>query len=183
LQNLSRFGYTLPATLDGLLPSSRKDVISMKRRASLFLALAVAVFVLTAVGLSSKEPGKPHATCIPPSFGSFTPITIGDASAPTRGPLCERPAKQDLLSELIAILNETKSDDTFSVTVHLLAEMGPKAESAIPVVIRNAERLGILTDHMRRNSSESQRVTALTEALSVLVREKNERRCAPAVSN
>jgi len=58
------------------------------------------------------------------------------------------PKGQPLLSELIAILNETKSVDTFSVTVGVLSEMGPRAESAIPAIIRNAERLGFLKDHL-----------------------------------
>jgi hypothetical protein len=54
--------------------------------------------------------------------------------------------KDSLRDELLAILGQTKSVDAFMATVTLLADL-PDARSAIPTVIRNAERLGIYGQH------------------------------------
>jgi hypothetical protein len=51
-----------------------------------------------------------------------------------------------IVQELMTILKETRSPDTFLVTVTVLGRMGPAAKSAIPAIIRNAERLEMLTD-------------------------------------
>jgi hypothetical protein len=52
--------------------------------------------------------------------------------------------KEKLVQELIAILNETKSPDTFIVTASALGMMGHDARPAVPSIIRNADRLGLL---------------------------------------
>ncbi|HKB40226.1 MAG TPA: hypothetical protein VKD72_27600, partial [Gemmataceae bacterium] len=48
----------------------------------------------------------------------------------------------DLVGALVAILEETRSPDTLLVTVKALADLGPRARTAVPAVIRSAERLG-----------------------------------------
>lgn len=52
--------------------------------------------------------------------------------------------KEKLVQELVSILNETKSPDTFAVTASCLGMMGHDARPAVPAIIRNAERLGLL---------------------------------------
>jgi hypothetical protein len=52
--------------------------------------------------------------------------------------------KEKLVHELVTILNETKSADTFVVTASCLGMMGHDARPAVPSIIRNAERLGLL---------------------------------------
>jgi hypothetical protein len=54
--------------------------------------------------------------------------------------------KEHVVGELVTILNETKSPDTFVVTVSCLGMMGHDARMAVPSIIRNAERLGLLKE-------------------------------------
>jgi hypothetical protein len=56
----------------------------------------------------------------------------------------QSPPPAGLVGDLVAVLNDTKSVDAFLVTVELLQKMGAEARPAVPAVIRNAERLGIL---------------------------------------
>jgi hypothetical protein len=63
--------------------------------------------------------------------------------------------KDPYVLELLDILGQTKSVDAFLVTVALLAEVKPEARSAIPVVIRNAERLGIYGRYALEKDSAS----------------------------
>ena len=62
----------------------------------------------------------------------------------------QRPQDDRLATELLAILEKTKSSDAFLVTLAQLKECGTDAKRVIPVAIRNAERLGIFDDHLFR---------------------------------
>src|SRR5206468_868355 len=53
------------------------------------------------------------------------------------------PGGDPVVQELVAILNETSSADTFVVTTVVLGEMGFAARPALPAIIRNGERLGL----------------------------------------
>jgi hypothetical protein len=87
-----------------------------------------------------------------PLLGPTVPVHGGEplppASVAPPPPEAPRPRQATLpgglLGELIVILNETKSVDTFAVTCHLLAKMGAEAQPAVPAILRNAERLGLL---------------------------------------
>ena len=65
-------------------------------------------------------------------------------AAPGVPPLSQPALPGGYVGELVAVLNETKSVDAFLITVELLQKMGADARPAVPAVIRNAERLGIL---------------------------------------
>ena len=104
----------------------------------------------------TTEQPRPTETVAPPD----APATAASDAPPAAAtPSADPPAvaavpavvsalpKQGLLLELVAILNETKSVDTFVVTLSLLEGMGKQAEPAIPTIIRNAERLGLFKDH------------------------------------
>ena len=56
----------------------------------------------------------------------------------------QEPARADIVPPLVRILEETKEIRTFLLTVEVLQGMGQQARPAIPTIIRNAERLGIL---------------------------------------
>jgi hypothetical protein len=56
-------------------------------------------------------------------------------------------ASDPYVADLLAVLKETKSVDAFLVTLGLLVDAQPDHRQVVPVVIRNAERLGILADH------------------------------------
>jgi hypothetical protein len=62
------------------------------------------------------------------------------------GPAIAASGNNDLVKELSAILKETKSPETFVVTVMALSRLGTEAKPAIPGIIRNAERLALLKD-------------------------------------
>jgi hypothetical protein len=69
-------------------------------------------------------------------------VPSSPASAGAQVPQTALPA--GIVGDLVAVLNETKSVDAFLVAVELLQKMGAEARPAVPAVIRNAERLGIL---------------------------------------
>jgi hypothetical protein len=64
----------------------------------------------------------------------------------------------ELVEELVLILEETKSEETFTLTVGVLTELGEEAKGAIPSILRNAERLQLLngkdSDRSLRLSSD-----------------------------
>jgi hypothetical protein len=79
-----------------------------------------------------------------PSFPDPLPAPGLEAVPPEAQDLHRAPNPDGLVGELIAILNETKSVDTFAVTCGLLEKMGAEARPAVPAMLRNAERLGLL---------------------------------------
>jgi hypothetical protein len=56
------------------------------------------------------------------------------------------PENAKLVEELRSLLQDTSSRDTFLLTVKALADIGPEARSAVPAIIRGAERLGLSKD-------------------------------------
>ncbi len=110
------------------------------------------------------------ATGVSRTAGTVIGAGVGTIAGALAGRVRDDHEKHDLLSELIAILNETKSVDTFSVTLAALAEMGPRAEPAIPAIIRNAERLGLLKDHLLAKEQNSEAVKRFEEIAPALER-------------
>jgi hypothetical protein len=81
-----------------------------------------------------------------PPLGSV-PVPQPPPQLPTPSQNVQPPkASGDLVQDLIQIIHETKSVDTFFVTTKLLEEMGGKARVAVPAIIRNAERLELFKD-------------------------------------
>jgi hypothetical protein len=71
---------------------------------------------------------------------------------------------------MIAILKETKSEETFVVTAVALGCMGPEAKRALPQLIRNAERLKLFEDLFGSSASKGDRQVAqhVAEAIVML---------------
>jgi hypothetical protein len=63
---------------------------------------------------------------------------------------------KDLKGELLAILQETWSPDTFLVTLELLAELDAGNKRLIPIIIRNAERVGVFGNTPLKKWNEKQ---------------------------
>jgi hypothetical protein len=61
----------------------------------------------------------------------------------TAGASQAAPEEADDTKELLAILKETESPDTFLITLKLVVARTPDARGLLPTAIRNAERLGI----------------------------------------
>jgi hypothetical protein len=73
----------------------------------------------------------------------------------------------ELVQELVLILAETKSEQTFTLTVGILSELGQDAKSAIPSIVRNAERLRLLKDN--DSGSSKQMSSDLLMAIQVIL--------------
>jgi hypothetical protein len=72
---------------------------------------------------------------------------------------------------MLAILNETKSVDTFLMTLGLLADAKADHRAILPTVIRNAERLGIFARHVLQGESspDAEAFAAVSKAIEKLV--------------
>ncbi len=62
--------------------------------------------------------------------------------------------KDPYVAELVDLMIETKSVDTFLVTLNLIAESKTEARQVIPTIIRNAERLGIYGKNLSDEDSK-----------------------------
>jgi hypothetical protein len=130
----------------------------MKRTLPLFglLGLAAAlvpVLTVFAAGPSSPKRPKPPPVSIP-GCGSKCGVT---PFASTLVPPALAPGGDPVVQDLMAILNETSSPDTFMVTTMVLGKMGFAARPALPAIVRNGERLGLfrgLADPNKANGME-----------------------------
>jgi hypothetical protein len=86
----------------------------------------------------------PSISGTPPPPPAVVPVNpVAPAPVPSPAPV---KVSGDLVQELIQIINETRSIDTFFVTTKLLEDMGAKSRPAVPAIIRNAERLELFKD-------------------------------------
>jgi hypothetical protein len=117
----------------------------------LCLLCALAAVALAAVAVHGGGPRttKTVAADIRPSVGSLPPGSV---------------------QELTAILDETRSVDTFLLTVSALAELGPKAKPAIRAIIRNAERLGVLKDQAMQATPSGERMRCIGQVHQAVLR-------------
>jgi uncharacterized protein (TIGR03067 family) len=76
--------------------------------------------------------------------------------------------KDPYIAELLDVIVETKSVDAFLVTVRLLIDAKPEARQVLPMVIRNAERLGIYGRHVLDEKTPSAK---LVQEMNGLIRE------------
>jgi len=119
----------------------------MQRRECKWLVSALAALLLTApaaVGQQKANP-QPHVEIVSAAAGF-----LGGLTTPSPLTLLDRahgfdPAELDreIVKELIEMLGSTESQTTFAVTAMALGHLGEKAKTAVPAVIRNAERLKI----------------------------------------
>ena len=58
------------------------------------------------------------------------------APPPSRGSSAVHVANEHLVAELVVILKETKSADTFLITVKALADFGPRSKPAVAAMLR-----------------------------------------------
>src|SRR5689334_18430142 len=77
----------------------------------------------------------------------LTPAAFGGEPRGKKKPSTAPSADPKYVDELLSILEETQSVDTFKVTLELLVGGKADPQRTIPVVIRSAERLGIFGRH------------------------------------
>lgn len=116
--------------------------------------------------VASQQPQAP--ICLPtPAYGpqqaSCPAQGVGYAPCPSAvvAPMpvarfCPPPVAGNakLVEELRSLLQETNSADTFQLTAMALAHLGPDAKSAVPAIIRGAERLGLIKDLEKQMKEE-----------------------------
>jgi hypothetical protein len=131
----------------------------MRRKLLLFLVVGVAGVLAPVLAVLAQSSSTPSA----PAPDSPTTCIGNKPSAPSS-------TDGKIIDEMIAILNETKSEKTFVVTALALGSMGSDAKRALPQLIRNAERLGLLDDLFGSEASKGDREVSqhVAEAIVML---------------
>jgi hypothetical protein len=141
----------------------------MKRNLPLFVMVGVAG-VLVPVLVVLAQPSSPRSAACCPSASS----TTSKSSAPSS-------TDDKIIDEMIAILKETKSEETFIVTAMALGRMGPEAKRALPQLIRNAERLELFEDLFDSNASNDEREVARQVAEAIMMLAESNKDGRPGV--
>ena len=82
-------------------------------------------------------------------LGGLAPaLRAGSPCCPCEAQECPVNADTRYAKELLDILQTTHSVDAFVVTLNLLADADVEPRTAIPLIVRNAERLGIFGDSL-----------------------------------
>jgi hypothetical protein len=116
----------------------------------LFAALTICAFLAgTASAYEPAKPSKPATTKVAPD-------------------------EPDDATELLTLMNETESPDTFLIAVEALAGLEPERKGLIAAVVRNADRLGLLKGVASGKVTEHQEV--ITKMLEKLVQARTEGR-------
>jgi hypothetical protein len=111
-------------------------------------------------------PSRPMNVPVPPP----PPASGGLSASAAPAPPATTPAPiAGLVGELAGILNETKSKETFSVTLAVLRKMGPEAKPAVPVILRNADRLGLFDGAVVPNGQARQAATEVLTAIDAIL--------------
>jgi hypothetical protein len=134
------------------------------------VGLVVCVLAVASAGWSGeqtaarKKPASPGVAL--PATAEYSPGYSREAGD----------REEALVKDLVRILDETKSFDTFCVTASILCRVGPKAWSAVPGIIRNAERLKVLDKYLLSNkeTKKSKVANDFLEGLGKLLPDRTE---------
>jgi hypothetical protein len=128
----------------------------MKRKLPLFVMVGVAGLLVPVLAVLAQSSSSRSVACCSPAPGSAS------KSATTS------PTDDKIIDELIAILKETKSAETFIVTAMALGTIGPEAKRALPQLIRGAERLELLEDLFNSSAEAGGREISQQVAMAIL---------------
>jgi hypothetical protein len=143
----------------------------------LLAAFAVPAAILSALAAwAGCGPSRPAAQGNQPDApaSAGTPILIKPAVGETfyvqsaAAAPAQAPATAGVVNGLTAILARTKSKDTFTLTVLALGHLGADARSALPDIIENAERLGVLEGAFAQGGSKSVHGEVVLEAVEAI---------------
>ncbi len=99
-------------------------------------------------------------------------------------PSTDRPAKPaTLVDELVIILGETQSKETFTVTLAVLRKLGKEAKPAIAAILRNADRLCMFKGGLDGDSRGKEMSQEVLEAIDVILDSVNVKSPATAPSS
>jgi hypothetical protein len=147
----------------------------MKRTVPLIVLIGTAGLLVPILGVSGESPSHPNCKAQWASGCCDKPCDAAAVSC-SRGSCCTKTVSKNdpIVGELTAILNETKSAETFLVTTMVLGRLGAEAKSALPAIIRNAERLEVFEDLYDANASAGDRAAAqkVVDALEMILDKK-----------
>ena len=131
------------------------------------------VFSLTAVALLLTACYAVWGQCTRPAAQEPTRPAAAKPSRPAC--CCPQTATAEssgdkLVEGLVAILNETNSPDTMVVTIQALADVGCRARAAVPAIIRNAERVGLLKDILLQGKDDDGPGLVVVDAIEEILR-------------
>jgi hypothetical protein len=143
----------------------------MKRPRTSLLVLTLGIALLTGYAAwGQPKPTSPPAAC-PTTCGSVgCPTPVCMPAAPPRCCMPSSPDNAKLVEELLAILQETRSADTFIVTVKALSDLGPDAKTAVPAIIRGGDRLGLFKDIETQAKEEEGSGLMIVDAIEEILR-------------
>jgi hypothetical protein len=93
---------------------------------------------------------------------------ISRTSPPSK--IAEKPVA--LVDDLVALLNETKSRETFAVTLAVLQNLGTDARSAVPAIMRNADRLGLFEGALTGDSKGKEAAADVLDTIAAILGKK-----------
>ncbi len=119
-----------------------------------------------------SSPPKSASRATPPPTPSHDPSTVSWTIPSMESPksASRHTSDEEYVHELLEILKETRSIDTFIVTLTLLKEAKANPHQTIPVVIRQAERLGIFANHaMKPEGLAGELATSVMEMIDEIL--------------
>jgi hypothetical protein len=163
----------------------------MKRLNLLMACLGLGVLAITAQpGEAGQKKNKPTPIDPPPAKAAASEGDFGDfMEGIFKAAASEDPAsflngmfkfmdmektreasatEASVVAQLIEILNETKSPQTVLAATLALMPMGKKAQSAVPAIIRNAERLKVFAPLKDINSAKAENATVILTAVMAI---------------
>jgi hypothetical protein len=75
-----------------------------------------------------------------------------------------------VVAELVAVMGQTKSKDVYTAAVLALGQMGTEARPALPAILKNAERLGVLEGAFCPMGSKTDQGDVVLEAIAAIGR-------------
>jgi len=140
----------------------------MKHTIPLFVLVGVAGVLVPVLAVFAQSSSSTHPK--PPAPEPCCTVSTCTKCSPEKA----SSGNDKLIEELTAILKETKSPQTFLVTVKVLGVMGSEAKYALPAIIRNAERLELLDDLFNSGVENGNKIATeeLGKALEMILVDK-----------
>jgi hypothetical protein len=115
-----------------------------------------------------SDPSGPCASEASPSEGGIAvPYT-------TASPAPEHKSAAAVVDDLVAVLAETKSKDVYTAAVVALAHLGTDARAALPDILKNAERLGVLEGAFDADECKSVQCEVILDAVAAIAHGPND---------
>jgi hypothetical protein len=148
----------------------------MKRLNLQMACLALGVLaILAQLGEAGQKKNKPKPIDPPPAnaaasedAATFLNGIFKLVDMETSREAAANATEASVVAQLVEIMNETKSPQTVLAVTMALMPMGKKAQSAVPAIIRNAERLKVFAPLKDMNSAKAENATVILTAIMAI---------------